>query len=205
MTTSRFYIVQDDQPSDPRKEYDNMGTMACWHRRYSLGDVQPTENATLWRMENVPKGSIVLPLFLLDHSGLAMRTYDFSNCDPGQWDSGQVGIIFVTPEGLRKSSGEKRITKKVRENAEAVLRDEVKQYDNFLQGNVWGYVYEKFKSTCSECGHIEYEEDESSYGFYGETLEETGLKEMKPDDITEEQLKEAWDKRFDGPKERAHG
>jgi len=35
-----YRIVRDEDPESPR-ECDNLGTMACWHRRYSLGDVQP--------------------------------------------------------------------------------------------------------------------------------------------------------------------
>jgi len=33
-------IVEDDDAESSR-EWDNVGTMACWHRRYTLGDVQP--------------------------------------------------------------------------------------------------------------------------------------------------------------------
>jgi hypothetical protein len=28
----------DNDPLDPREQYDNFGHMVCWHRRYSLGD-----------------------------------------------------------------------------------------------------------------------------------------------------------------------
>ena len=31
-------VCDDDQPLNPREDYDNFGTMVCWHRRYSLGD-----------------------------------------------------------------------------------------------------------------------------------------------------------------------
>jgi hypothetical protein len=31
-------IVHDDDALNPREDYDNFGKMACWHRRYSLGD-----------------------------------------------------------------------------------------------------------------------------------------------------------------------
>ena len=33
-----LHIHSDDEPCDPRKDYDNTATMACWHRQYSLGD-----------------------------------------------------------------------------------------------------------------------------------------------------------------------
>src|ERR1039457_3716938 len=33
------YLCQDNyDPLNPRKEYDNVGTMVCWHRNYDLGD-----------------------------------------------------------------------------------------------------------------------------------------------------------------------
>lgn len=31
-------ILQDDDPQHPRKDWDNSGTMVCWHSRYNLGD-----------------------------------------------------------------------------------------------------------------------------------------------------------------------
>ncbi len=36
-----YKIVTDTTPESPR-EFDNLGTMACWHRRMTLGDIQPT-------------------------------------------------------------------------------------------------------------------------------------------------------------------
>lgn len=34
-------IYPDDSPESPR-DWDNLGTMVCWHRRYNLGDEQPS-------------------------------------------------------------------------------------------------------------------------------------------------------------------
>ena len=31
-------IEQEDDPPNPRVEWDTFGKMICWHRRYSLGD-----------------------------------------------------------------------------------------------------------------------------------------------------------------------
>lgn len=33
-----LHIRNDDTPLDPRKDWDNITIMACWHRRYNLGD-----------------------------------------------------------------------------------------------------------------------------------------------------------------------
>jgi hypothetical protein len=42
MSTNYFYVLtRDDNPDDPREDQDWLGTMACWHRRYKLGDEQP--------------------------------------------------------------------------------------------------------------------------------------------------------------------
>ncbi len=35
-------IRQDDMPMNPREDFENLCTMACWHRRYSLGDSAAT-------------------------------------------------------------------------------------------------------------------------------------------------------------------
>ena len=34
-------IMQDEDALDPRKDYDNLGTMICFHSDYNLGDEQP--------------------------------------------------------------------------------------------------------------------------------------------------------------------
>ena len=34
-------IIHDDNERDSSREWDNLGTMATWHRRYRLGDEQP--------------------------------------------------------------------------------------------------------------------------------------------------------------------
>lgn len=44
-TTKRVRIVRDSDPCNPR-EWDNIGTIAIWHRRYAFGDVHPDESNT---------------------------------------------------------------------------------------------------------------------------------------------------------------
>ena len=181
-----FNIVRDPEPMNPREECVNFGTMACWHRRYRLGDEQPQETP-----EEYLRGisdAIVLPLYLYDHSGITISTAPFS-CP---WDSGQVGFISVSKAKVREEFGIQRITAKVREKAEEILRGEVKDYDQYLQGEIWAFeikelpdlpelldrlgvdelteeddiqeIHESFPIEGSE----DFETFDSCYGFYDE-------------------------------------
>jgi hypothetical protein len=190
-------IRQDTDPSDPRKDYDHLGTMATWHGRYTLGDVQPKERPAEYRKANLPKGSIELPLFLFDHSGLSISTDDstFRACDSQGWDWGQLGFIYTTPEKIRKKFECQKITLEIKKKVIAGLVAEVEQYNDFLNGNVWGYIYKKPKHTCESCGHVEWEED-SCWGFYGSDLKDSGLAEMIPQEA-KPLLEAAWEKRFE--------
>lgn len=93
---------------------------------------------------------VMLPLFLYDHSGITMNTSGFS-CP---WDSGQVGIIYVSNEEIVKEFGK---GKKAREKAANLLRSEVEAYDRFLTGQVFGFVVEdedgEYIDSC--CGFYE--------------------------------------------------
>ncbi|NJD02946.1 MAG: hypothetical protein FIA99_10225 [Ruminiclostridium sp.] len=40
-----LFVVPDDEPTNPREEWDNFGTMVCFHRRYTLGDKHNYDNA----------------------------------------------------------------------------------------------------------------------------------------------------------------
>jgi len=167
----RIRVVRDEYADSPR-EWSNTGLMACWHRNYNLGDVQPKRDPQAWFEENVPEGSVVLDLWLIDHSGISMRTSSFDDCDPGRWDSGQVGWIVATPEKMREGLGlkpDEPITDGHRAEIRKYLKQEVETYDEFIQGNCWGYVIEK-GTTCSE-DFIHWEVEDSCYGFIGDDLD----------------------------------
>ncbi|WP_353852780.1 hypothetical protein [Dehalobacter restrictus] len=40
-----LFVVPDDEPTNPREELDNFGTMVCFHRRYTLGDEHHYDDA----------------------------------------------------------------------------------------------------------------------------------------------------------------
>lgn len=154
-------IKQDDDAVSPR-EWDNLGTMLCEHRRYNLGD----KDAELEDYEDARDDEEIaaeLPLFLLDHSGLTLRT--FRGCEYYGWDTSRVGVIYVTKKALREWFNVKRISKKTRGRATEVLQAEVEIYDACLTGSVYGYIVEDKDGDGVD----------SCWGFYGWNHEKSGL------------------------------
>lgn len=157
-------ISQDSDAENPR-DWDNMGTMVCFHGRYSLGDdheLSVEKAKELYERDDI----IALPLYLYDHSGLTMSTTSFS-CP---WDSEQVGLIYISKEKLLSVYSAKRLTKKLRQKALDILRAEVKTYDQYLNGDVYGYVVKDGDGEILD----------SCYGFFGhETAEEAGKEALE--------------------------
>jgi hypothetical protein len=131
--------------TNPREDTWNLGFMACFHRRYRLGDEQTHPTGGTITVEEARKieatntcpsadgtwePCIVLPVYGYDHSGLAVNTTGFS-CP---WDSGRLGIIYAPYSRIRECYMRKRITKKTLERARASLRAEVEEYNRYLTG-----------------------------------------------------------------------
>jgi hypothetical protein len=136
--------LQQDTDAESPRDWDNLGTMVCWHRRYDLGDKHDYATPQdFTESDEYKNAAIVLPLGLYDHSGITMYVgSEPSPFDPGGWDSGQVGYIYISKEKIRSEYSVKRITKKLLARVTEYLRNEVKTYDDFLTGNVWGFVVE---------------------------------------------------------------
>lgn len=159
-------IYQDDDPECPR-QWDTLGTLLCWHRRYNLGDQMPEslacefnskspDNFERWSSRNADQ-LLILPVYLYDHSGLAMKTTPFQ-C---RWDSGQVGYIYTSYASIRRNFQRQRVTRALLEQAKTVLEQEVAAYNQYLQGDVYGYqVLESI--TSKDATKLD-----SCWGFYG--------------------------------------
>ena len=139
-------IYQDEDPLNPRTEWDNFGHMVCFHGRYTLGD---KHTMSIEDVKDILGRSdvVALPLYLYDHSGITMSCKPFS-CP---WDSGQVGIIYVTYEEIKKEFSIQKVTPKYIEKIRKVLMNEVETYDKYLRGDVLGYVIEKDGRDIDSC------------------------------------------------------
>lgn len=148
----KFEIFSDPEPENPR-EWCNIGTMICFHRRYTLGDKTDLTSTGFnsWDqletyLEKNLKAVICLPIYMYDHSGITVSTSPFS-CP---WDSGQIGFIYVTKETIKKQTTYrkskkhytdiKRISKKQLNYVKDMLENEVKTYDQYLRGDVYSYT-----------------------------------------------------------------
>ena len=150
----KIRIEQDEDFSSPRDPDTDLGIMVCFHKKYDLGDEHNIKHDDFvsWdrikeHLKKVEKATHILPLFLLDHSGVTINTTGFS-CP---WDSGQIGFIYATVETVART-GVKL------EDVEDQLRAEVKLYNQYITGDVWGFsiVNDKKESV------------DSCWGFYGQ-------------------------------------
>ena len=156
-------IYHDEDTESPR-DWSTFASMICWHRRYTLGDDHSfheprdflcdlaecsgeTELSYDRLMGLAARRAVILPLFLYDHSGLAMNTVGF-HCP---WDSGQVGYIYVRLEDVRKEFGLTRISSKARLRAEDLLRSEVATFNDYLGGRIYGFTVEKDGEEIDAC------------------------------------------------------
>lgn len=154
-------IFYDNDVMDSPRDWDNLGTMICFHKRYNLGDKHEF-NDTEEFLEFLKNKDILvkLPLYLLDHSGLSLSTSPFYG-DVGGWDSGLVGFIYCTKEKIIKEFGKGYNIEEVK----SILEDEVKIYGQYLGGNVYRYEWVRLQK-CSECNHVSEELLDSMGNIY---------------------------------------
>lgn len=184
-------IITDEFPEDPR-EWDHLGTMQLFHNKYSMGDAHlvSTNQFSGWaEMKEYfikkLKATIILPVYLYDHSGLALSTQSFiGRAVHAYWDSGQVGFIFCTNEDIRKRYNIKKVTKQYREKAEKALIAEVQLLSYYVSGSSYGYYI-------TDPDDVELE-DTRVYGYLGDCFDDI-ISEAKTiiDSDIEERIRQA--------------
>lgn len=151
-----FMIDTDECPDNPREMWDHLGTMISFHRKYDFSDKSDLAKEVLRmdieeREKFLANDAIWLSLYLYDHSGITMNTTGFTD----SWDSGFIGYIFVTKQKLREEWGKgKWKTKKILE----YLKGEVFTFNQYLTGDIWGYVIDDGPYSDSLWGIYGYKE-----------------------------------------------
>ena len=143
-------ILTDDSPCSPA-EWDNLGQIAYCSNGYTLG----TERVSRDRLDEIAAGIgsgelIGLPVYAYVHGAATISTSPFS-CP---WDSGQCGFVYCRASDAEDEwAGDPHF----RANALRVLQGEVKTFDQYLRGDVYGYVIEDKDGDVVD----------SCWGFYG--------------------------------------
>lgn len=158
------YILGHEQPKESPMEYlsekvgDYLG-VNNWDvnsKKYIEWDEHKSGMIKfLW--DEFEKKNVIIPVYAYEHGGITISaTGKHAGWD--SFDSGQLGFVYVAHDDIKKSFGKKKITKKLLERAEKCLIAEVEGYDDYITGNVYGYVIE------DEAG----EELDSCWGFIGD-------------------------------------
>lgn len=178
-------IFAEHDPWNPR-EWDNLCTMVCWHRRYSLGDDHNYDgiedffqalckdvlgkgydetSELYWQdmLKMLEDSNLILikAINIYDHSGITVSTssgYPYND----RWDAGCVGFIYVKKKTIMEET--RYATDETwRDVAEDFIKSEMETYDNYLRGDVYGFKLTKKvieQEICPHCGEIIREDEE---------------------------------------------
>jgi hypothetical protein len=134
-----------------------------------------------WNTEYRERPGIALcrPLFLYDHSGITISAGSFS-CP---FDSGQVGWQYITDAALKAEwNGD-------RDKATKYMDATLKTYDDYITGEVYGFIVEKgipgittYADGTSETT-VRWEHEDSCWGFIGD-WKDSGIREHLDDKMT---------------------
>ena len=206
----RARIIADESPSSPREDC-NIGTFVMTDRgmnRYGFADRAMTSDEAIAaehggfaglvkHLERQYGATRVFPVGMLDHSGVHILIGGGSHwSDSAGWDSGTCGFVFDTAAGrevtgVQHSSYGHNAHGGDVDNVTAALTAEIETLDQWLRGDVYGYVIEH-RTLCAlceaqyraeddetpeapdECPHCAIEDD-SCWGFYGADPRENGM------------------------------
>lgn len=156
-------IWQDDCAESPRERFDgNIGTLCLSHRRYDLPNesgLTPDELLELLE-SSIRERLVVLEVRGYDHGSLTIGVSGSDPCLHDLWDSGRLGVIYADIEKARKILCIDD-PEELRKAVISSLEEEVKEFNRYLNGCVFGYTLEGPGKAYDSC-----------WGYYGDTWEE---------------------------------
>lgn len=162
------YVLGDEQVRGERGAVDNVFES-------ERGNTEIRSMRHLERYLRIARKAInVCPLYLYDHSGISIRAGSPSPWDSPTvrrdeygagmgWDTSMVGFVYTTHERVTELCGEDEKYHEREWIAEQVAQD-VKLYDMYLRGEVYGYVVAPGT-----------EDEESCWGYLGDPHGEGGM------------------------------
>lgn len=188
----------------------NIGTMNLYWNRYVLGDNDgkgdADEELNSIIFENVPEDKydeenviyemgrnekiillqsqenvVLLPCFIYEHGGFAISCSNADYPFNDRWDSGMAGYIYTTKEKCFEQWCVKEMSNfEWKARAAKELVNEVKLYDQFLQGECYGYMLDEYSPIDDDWE----ENTESCWGYFSDKWGEKLAREIANDSIT---------------------
>ena len=154
----KIEILPDEHCENPIQTWDMLGEYYCWHRRYSLGNSDRFNTPDEVIAYAKQTGSLLFNLYMYDHSGITLSISNSHYPFNDRWDAGQLGFVLVDREKALKEFGKKRLTKKLKQKIYKTIEGEVETYNQYLAGDVYGYVVRRDNEPIDSC-----------WGFYGQS------------------------------------
>jgi hypothetical protein len=173
----RVRVLPDEDAENPRTAYGNQWTLVMAHRRHTLGDKQMrgAEFAEFKAAEGLNADTCIeVPIYAYEHGGIAFstaRTGQFAD----EFDAGQIGVAYLPVAKLIEEFGAD--TPENRATARKNLDSELETYQQYIGGEVYGFVYETRPTGSDEVKTFNWIEQDSCWGFYGSDPMENGMKE----------------------------
>ncbi len=129
------YVVVECFPYILDFEIDDLVDMALFHKRYALLNTTnlKAEDFESWRemkryIEKTEKPFVIYPVSMRDHSRLSLNKGIISD-----WDSGQVGYIWITKDKAMKNNISK-------DEADIIINGVLEEYEAYLNGEIYNVV-----------------------------------------------------------------
>lgn len=140
--------------SENPREWDNIWTFYCFHRRYYIGDKHEycADHFSGWdeflKVILADEDVILIePLYIYEHSGTMLDWHPF----PCGFDSGQVGFAFVTRDKL-KWFDRRRMSSKLKTKIYDALEIELLAYNQWANGEIYAYcIYDDLGEGLGSC------------------------------------------------------
>ena len=137
--------IMSDMDERPDNDPASGVYLTSRNRHFSVAEGLPDSPLKWW----------TFPLYAYIHSGVRLSLSPFS-CP---WDSGQIGQVYVAKDTARTCK-----------RAERIAESYVATWNQYLEGDVWGYQIEADGEVVDSC-----------WGIYGrETAEKEALEALRP-------------------------
>lgn len=153
----RLFLIQryDESAESPRTFSEHFSKFYTWLARTESPDRAPhlydmcAEMHTTWNDDPVDlfkqmnkKDMVALTVYKYEHGGVQLKATNGENPFSCAFDSCFAGFIFAKYEDIRKAYDCKRISHKVRKQVEGMLKAEVDEYSEYINGDVYYWTLE---------------------------------------------------------------